>query len=63
MQAEIGKEGTALSFTLPVFFFLGLLLCTVVEKSEGGKRPLSPGNRSCATQMVPSLPSNGILSH
>lgn len=60
MQAEIGKEGTALSFTLPAFFFC--LPCTVVEKS-GGERPLSPGNRSCATQMVPSLSSNGMLSH
>lgn len=61
-RQRLGRKAQ-LFHLLSLSFFLGLLLCTVVEKSEGGKRPLSPGNRSCATQMVPSLPSNGILSY
>lgn len=47
MQAEIGKEGTALSCTLPVFFFC--LPRTVVEKSGGEKAVISWKQILCHT--------------
>lgn len=53
MQAEIGKEGTALSFTLPAFFFC--LPCTVVEKSGGEKAVISWKQILCHTDGSVSL--------
>lgn len=51
-------EGRHVSPTLPLV--LCLSLCTEVKLK---KKTLSAGNRSHATQMVPSLYSNGMLSH
>lgn len=45
VQAEIGKECMSFTFTLSHSLYS---ICEI-------KKPLSHGNRSCATQMVPSL--------
>lgn len=49
--AEIERKAL-LSLSLCVFVCVSHYSCTVFVKL---KKPLSPGNRSCATQMVPSL--------
>lgn len=56
MEAEIGKEGTALSFALPVFFFFFLVSPhTVVEKSGGEKAVISWKQILCHTDGSVSL--------
>lgn len=48
---RLGRK-TRLSHLRSLSFSVCVCVCTVFVKL---KKPLSPGNRSCATQMVPSL--------
>lgn len=48
-QAEIGEEDMSLLLFLLSRSLFMYSICEIKKK------PLSPGNRSCATQMVPSL--------